>query len=646
MDVYKIGVEIALAGNIEAALGGLGKSFLGLQGNVDNIGKGIMKWGDAIKGVAAIAVGVGIFKGLAGLIEHGSELIHVQQQLAATGVSQAEATMAQAEAWRVSAKYGLEVSKVLGDIKEAQMVFGSTEHAIEFIDPLEKMRVVMNAVTEGSGNKVADSVYEMARAGELKGLQGPEQFMSYFDGMTKAITASGGKVTPQAFMMATQYGKLASKGWDEEFYTKYLPSMIQEMRPSTAGQSLMSLYGTLAQGKASKRAIMNMEDLGLIGDPSKIIHGSGGDPTGMNPGAVIGTPELIANPFLWAQKYLRPLLEKKLGHEIKAGDQEAIALLGGMFGNRNSAAAVSSLLLESNRIQKDAGLMGRASGLNGADTFLAKDPTTVMNNFKASWDNLLTSMGAPLVEPALKGMNMIADGMKAVTSVIAAHPDAARGLGEVAAGIAAIATAYGTYKLLGVAKNILGGGGLTGSAIALDRSAVMLSEAAIALGAKGGVGGIGGAAGGAAAAGGWAKWLGSGAASAAMTIGSYWIAMNQDDDEQLAKFAAARTRNNHFGFGEPVLPPRQGEKLFSLDGNRLTRRNMDPGQIGNPTPLNVTMNPQITATNTINIDGRALASYISQMVIKQVSNLIPHPTGAPMANSSQFAPSFDSGASH
>ena len=560
MDIYKVGVEIALRGNIEAALGALGKQFVGLQGDVDKIGSSILGWGSNMQAVAGIAAGAAVIGAFKTLFDYGEKLVHVQQQLAVTGVSPVEAAQAQAAAWKTSAKYGLEVAGVLSDIKEAQMVFGSTGHAIDFIDPLEKMRVVLNSTMgEGKSQDAADAVYQMARAGELKGLQTPEQFMSYFDSMTKAETGSGGIVGPREFMQATKYGKISSKGWDQEFFGKYLPSLIQEYGPTTAGQSLMSLYGSIEQGKNGIKQVQAMDDLGLFADKSKIRYNKMGDSVGFAPGAVVGSDLFTKNPYKWAQEVLKPLVEKKLGHEVTAGDKSALDLLAGMFGNRNAAAAISSLLLENKRLDKDAGLIGRSQGLDAADQLLAHDPTAVMNNFSASWHNLLTALGEPLVEPVINAMNGIAAAFNAITAAFHAHPDAMKFLGSMVTATSIAPFAPGqAAKTAGDAALDLLNSGLKGGATPVPSVAP-----------------------------GTGIYPGSGPAA-------------------------------------PAAP-----KSFGL-------------YPGSAPPSNIQITPQIQGTATVNIDGKQVATALMPMIMKMIGGLIPHPTGAPMASSSNGAPAFDS----
>ncbi|WP_267358423.1 MULTISPECIES: hypothetical protein [unclassified Methylobacterium] len=402
--------------------------------------------------------------GLKDVLQHASELEHVQQQMIQGGFKEVNIAKARNAAWAEAGKYGLNVAKVLGDIKELTLPFGSIEHAIEFIEPLEKMKIVLNGVSEGKGNASAEAVYKMARAGELKGLQDPKDFLSYFENMTKAISASGGKITPNDFMQATKYSKLSGMGFSEEYFTKYLPTLIQTMGASTAGTASQSLFSTLVQGTVTKRALGRMDDLGLIGDPSKIIYDNKGDPKGFNPGAVQGTELLVSNPFKWAQTVLLPLLEKKYGSiDDPANKQKAIEDLGGLFGNRNSAAAIAELALRGKTFNKDAALIEQARGLGGADQLQKEDPNSSAARLHGAWENLLTAIGGPGVSIAVAGMNSLATGITAITKVANEHPGAMKIVLE------------GVLGLAGALAAITVGGALVGAAVLAPTGAVVVA---------------------------------------------------------------------------------------------------------------------------------------------------------------------------
>lgn len=458
--VYEVFTKISMVNNVSGVLAAVSKDVLSLEGSVGKLQaafNSLNRTSLAIGGGLAVFGGSAALAGMSKMVEHGEKLVHVKQQLLAAGVKEGEIATSTAKAWEVAGKLGMSASNVLNDIKELRTVFGTTFDATQFIEPLEKMRIVLNAVSEGSGNEAKAAVYEMARAGELKGLQRPEDFMSFFEGMTKAISASGGMVSPKAFAQATQYGRLATKGWDEEFYTQYLPSIIQSMRPTGAGTALMSLFGTLIQGKSSKPAMEAMLSLGLITDPSKLDFNKMG-PTGkFHYGAIEQSDLLTKNPAKWAADVLAPLLEKKYG-ELSVDNPKMIGALGEMFGNRMSAQIIASFALESKRIEKDAALNRQAFGIGFADWALKHDPETVNRKWLDSWENFWTAFTEPLVQPKLDIMNAISDQLNSFAAWAVANASTVEMIGKTLVGVAGAVVAVGALALAASAIGLLGPG--------------------------------------------------------------------------------------------------------------------------------------------------------------------------------------------
>jgi hypothetical protein len=129
-----------------------------------------------------------------------------------------------------------------------------------------------------------------------------------------------------------------------------------------------------------------------------------------------------------------------------------------MFGNRMSAQAISTMLLEHQRIEKDAGLIGMAPGVSAADQLLANDPKTVQKNFTDSWDNLMTALGSPLVPLSITAMNGVTDVVKSLTSVAAAHPEAVKLVGEAIIGLGVGLAGLGAAAVLTAAAGLVPGG--------------------------------------------------------------------------------------------------------------------------------------------------------------------------------------------
>lgn len=462
MQAYEIMTRISMQNGVSGVMAAIARDTLHVEGGIIRLQRmltSLNRTSLAIGSGLAVIGGSAVLMGMNKMVEHGEKLVHVKQQLIAAGVKEGELAQATAKSWEISRKHGLDVVQVLEDIKEARTVFGSTDMAVKLIEPLEKMRVVLNSVTEGRGDKAKAAVYEMGRAGELKGLQDPAEYISYFDSMTKAINASGGLVDPKGFAQATMYGRVATKGWDQSFYSEYLPSMMQSLGAKQSGTALMSLFGTLAQGKTSKRAFEAMADLGLIGDYSKVVYNKIG-PAGFRAGAIVDTDLLIKNPAKWAQEVLVPLLKKKFGEDITPQNSQVIAALGEMFGNRMSAAAIASLALETKRIEKDVAVTRQAYGFEHAEYLLKHDPTAVMNKFKSAWTNLMTAFTEPLVQPKLDMMNKLSGAMNHFASWANANPKQVEMMGKALVALAAGVTALGAVAAGGLLLSLGGPVGL------------------------------------------------------------------------------------------------------------------------------------------------------------------------------------------
>src|SRR5581483_10143561 len=140
---------------------------------------------------------------------------------------------------------------------------------------VQQLQAVLQNVRGGNAK---DEAYTVARALEMKGAaRNAGQFEAAADLMTKAIIASGGKVTAQDFLTAFKYGRAATLGWDDRFTFGILPTLIQEMKSAGGsggaggpGNALMSAYAAVVGGTVPQKALKLWHKLGLL-DPSKIV---------------------------------------------------------------------------------------------------------------------------------------------------------------------------------------------------------------------------------------------------------------------------------------------------------------------------------------------------------------------------------------
>jgi len=449
--VYEIEAAINLKNMVSPALIRMITEVGQLEKGFESLGK---KAALVFGGAAAVAGG-GIIGGLVKATEHASKLLHVQNQLAASGYSVAEQAQATAKALEMQQKYGVKYAEALSDIREIAFPLGGMKHALAFAEPLEQMRVVLNAFKEGTGDKAKESLYAAARSGELRGLKTNEDFRNLFEAETKAIIATGGKLTPEGFLAAAQYGRVATQGWTPEFVAKWLPTLIQEQRGMQAGTGLMSLFRNIAQGHTPLGSVQALDEYGLLTDPSKIVYNKKGEIKGFHYGAIEKSDLLVKDPYKWAQEVLAPALRAKLGPDITPDNAKVIGAIGDLISQRTAAQSAAIMTLQPQRFEKDAALIGQTMGLGAADFLVKNDPYAAMNRFTAAWDALLTKLGGPLVNPAIKALTGLADAMNKIS-----------GFGYLT-GLARALTELGSASLVGGIGALIGGaiGGPAGAAV-------------------------------------------------------------------------------------------------------------------------------------------------------------------------------------
>jgi hypothetical protein len=467
VDSYKIAVSIVLANGVSSVLNTISQQMLGLNTTVGQVNNNFARMAQVIGGVAAVMGGVEIFRGMAGLVEHGSEVNHQLELMKVQGMEVKEINDSMAASMKtVGDVMTTTLSGNLQHVRELRYAFGDTDTALKYLDAVSKANSVLNSVKGGS----SDQVWELVKSLEMKGLTAdPDSFMSYVDTMTKATVASGGKVTPQQFMSAFKYGRTSMFGWDETFVGQYLPRLIQSMSSGSGGgggsgsggpgNALMSAFAKVVQGQMPKKAAEEFERMGLASNV-RPIKGSSESLTD----GIAGRDQFMANPYEWVQKTLMPALA---AHGITE-QNDITEEVSKLFPVRTASQIIGEMALfgsaregENSPFEKDARLARGASGTGSYDELIKKDPTTVMQAFHAQLKSLFETLGSPIAAQATEWMVKLNGAIATMGQFAGAHPegikvavDALAGLatGLVVAGIVALGAAIA--GLVGVAGGI------------------------------------------------------------------------------------------------------------------------------------------------------------------------------------------------
>lgn len=342
----------------------------------------------------------------------GSDRAHEQVRMAASGMTADEIKEADILAGQMSTKYkSLSQTEIMHTARNIRSVVGHFEEATKILDPLMKLRVVALGAHPEKAEELGEDFDKLIKGMEIKGVtQDLEKFNHYIDGMAKAVNVFGDTLRPTDYYEMFKYGRAATNALSDDFMLKTAPTLAQELGGSSAGKALSSFYTQFVGGKMSNKALAQLEQYGLLTDPSKVIKTSTGNVKGVLPGAIAGQEYLQpgkTDPYAWVNNVLIPKLAEK-GVTDPAKIQEVIAA---MASQQTTAQMMSIFATQQGRIDKDKHLIEGAKGTEAADDFQKNDPKVIAKSIGAQVDNVLSNTAQPLMPAVTGSMNWLASGL-------------------------------------------------------------------------------------------------------------------------------------------------------------------------------------------------------------------------------------------
>lgn len=471
-EAYKVATTLALNNQVSAVLGFIARDFI----KVDKEAKKLQATLKEIKllGMTGAILGGAGFMGLGAIkaaVKPASEYVHQLQLAKAAGMSQLEIAKATSAAWKATSQVmTTSAAGNLAAIRELRMVFGDTRDAIEYMPVVQKLQAILQNVR---GLNSGDEAYNVAKALEMKGdVKNAARFTTGADLMTKAIVASGGKVTAQDFLMAFKYGRSATLGWDDRFTYSILPTLIQEMKSAGSvsgngmggpGNALMSAYMAVVGGTVPQKSLALWQKLGLL-DPSKIVWNKVGTAKGIHPGGILGSEIFQHDPYQWVNQFLVPALVKA-GYQTPERQREALQYL---FPSRTAGFVIGQMALQGWKFDRDQRLIAQASGLSAYDLMIRRDPNMAYAALGAQWLNFKTALGITVVPMVVSFVRGLTSALNSLARFAEDHPTITKSLMLTFAGLSSLAAIGGTLMIAGAALKLVGVGfGLLGSPLTL-----------------------------------------------------------------------------------------------------------------------------------------------------------------------------------
>ncbi|HWX02251.1 phage tail protein [Collimonas sp.] len=440
--------------------------------------------------VAGAAVGAPLVTGL-------KEAKHYQTEKGRiTALGLGPKVSADAESYARNMKtYGTSHAENLELVRDSMSVFGDLPHAQMVAPMLAKMKFANKAFYgEEAGGENERKFMDMLKVIEVRGgTASSEKFNEQANMVQKVISATGGRVGPTEWLNLIKTGGIAAKGMDEKSFYYELEPLVQELGGFGVGNGLMSSYNNLYQGRTSKRAAMNLDKLGLIGDHTKVKHDKVGQTAQLDPGALLGSDLFKKSQFEWMEKVLLPQLAKN----GITGEDKILDTIGSLFTNRKAGDLMANMYLQRAQIHKNRTLNEGAYDVDQLEPLAREQAGGKEMDAHAKLADLQLTMGEKILPLYSSAIETVTKALEGLNGFMERNPATAKAmivgfgilagilvvLGPLMLGLAALIGPYAMLHVLFAKMGVAGGvltpilRGLSGGLMTVGKTVLWLGRA-------------------------------------------------------------------------------------------------------------------------------------------------------------------------
>src|SRR5450830_998873 len=365
--------------------------------------------------------------------------------------------------------YGTSQNENLELVRDGMSIFGDLHHAEMVAPTLAKMKFANKAFFGAESGEENERIFmDLLKVIEQRGgTASSEKFHTQANMMQKVITATGGRVGPTEWLNFIKTGGIAAKIMDDKQFYYQMEPLVQEVGGHRAGTALMSGYSNLYQGRTTKRAVHNMEKLGLIGDHSKVTHDKVGQVSTLGPGALLGSDIFRRSQFEWLEKVLLPQLAKKGITDPKKIED----IIGGLFSTRTAGNQFLDMFKQRIQMHKNAKLNEGAYDIEQIYDLGKQQAGGAELEATARLANLKLTMGEKILPLYAQGLEMAISAITRLNAFMERNPTVAKVmitafavlaglllvLGPLMLGIAALVGPYAMLHVMFAKMGVTGG---------------------------------------------------------------------------------------------------------------------------------------------------------------------------------------------
>lgn len=387
----------------------------------------------AMYGAGAAATGVGAMYSMRKPIDETKRMDVEENRIASLGLGKV-ATKEAIQYARAMKTFGTSTLDNLGLVRDGVTAFADVHHAKMVAPTLAKMKFANEAMYGDSGAENEKKFMDMLKVIEMRnGLKSEKAFHEQANIIQQVITATGGRVQAEEWLNVIKTGGIAAKGIDNKAFYYKLEPLVQEMGGFRVGTAMMSAYQNVYQGRTTKRAANNLQNLGLIEDPSKVKHDKSGQISFLDVGAIKGAELFKKDQFAWMEQVLVPQLKSK--GITKEGD--IIDAMGSIFTNRTASNLFAQMYMQREQIHKNAKLNAGADDIDQLNSKAMGTTTGKEIEAKAKLHDAYLKFGTTILPIYTSAIETATVALQGFNGWMERNPTLAKMLGVGLLGIAA-----------------------------------------------------------------------------------------------------------------------------------------------------------------------------------------------------------------
>jgi hypothetical protein len=451
-------------------------------------------------GIGFGMIGAAITELIGSSVKATAEIQHLQSGLLSMGFTSAQSAQALNESFRLQQEVpGMSVGGGMHIIADMMTVLMKPNEALDpkALTGLAQMGVVLGQA--GKGDAMAE-LFKAMQAGELRGALSNEQgdmdvpkFMAFLRNVQNTTNVTHGRVGPAEILQFLKSGGMGAASLSDPalFADSIMP--ILSMGAAKAGTALQGFAMQFSTGKMSDAAVGMLSNMGLFpeglgkailsGEATKVGIGQ----WRLNPSILPDSEQRRDRPEEWIQKTLLPRIDaydlKNNGPPRDAADRMAQRMATGaaLASRIPGGNFIGDIIRNYALVERDR--EGIRAG-EGRDYFAqreATDPQVQFKSLSAAVNALQISLGGPIMDSVISGVNRITEVLNTLSSWANAHPETAGDIMKIvgtlgalslAAGAASLTFALGspmikTLQWLGSAQAAAAAGNITGIGAAL-----------------------------------------------------------------------------------------------------------------------------------------------------------------------------------